>query len=166
MTNDQALVIEPLASTHNRPSFSCGNDSLDNYLRAQARQDIKRRVSRAFVAIDAEQPDKILGYYTLSSLAIDLSQLPLALARKLPKHRIPAALIGRLAVDERAQGFGVGRMLLMDALNRTLTVSQEIAIFAMVVDAIDKQAEAFYRQFGFSALGTEGRRLFLPLKSI
>lgn len=166
MTYDQALIIEPLASAHNRPSFSCGNISLDKYLRTQARQDIRRRISRAFMAIDAEQPDQILGYYTLSSLAIDLSQLPQALARKLPKHPIPAALIGRLAVDERARGLGVGKMLLMDALNRTLTVSQKIAIFAMVVDAIDEQAEAFYRQFGFSALGTKGRRLFLPLKSV
>ena len=165
MTDHQSLVIEPLSSIHDRSSFQCGVDSLDDYLKKQARQDVKRRISRVFVAVEPESPATIEGYYTLSTLSIELNQLPEELARKLPKHPIPAALIGRLAVNQQAQGTGIGKMLLVDAIKRTLAVSGEIAIYAMVVDAIDEQAERFYQPFGFTHLCAESRRLFLPLKA-
>ncbi len=165
MTGYHNLVIEPLSSTHSRPNFQCGVESLDNYLKKQAKQDVKRRISRVFIATTPESPSTVAGYYTLSTLSIELNQLPAEVARKLPRHPIPAALIGRLAVSEQAQGFGVGKMLLMDAIKRTLGISDEIAIYAMVVDAIDERAEHFYQQFGFSSLSSENRRLFLPLKS-
>ena len=170
MTDNPDLVIEPLGSAHNRSDFQCGIESLDNYLKKQAKQDVKRRISQAFVASSSKYPSTIIGYYTLSTLSIELSELPEDLARKLPRHPIPAALIGRLAVNEDTQGVGVGKMLLMDAIKRTLGVSNNIVIYAMVVDAINEQAEGFYQQFGFSALClekklSESRRLFLPLKS-
>ena len=165
MIDHQDLVIEPLSSTHDRPGFTCDVESLDNYLRKQAKQDIKRRISRVFVATTPEYPATIVGYYTLSTLSIELSQLPEALARKLPRHPVPAALIGRLAVAQHAQGQGVGKMLLMDAIKRTLRVSDEIAIYAIVVDAIDVHAKSFYQQYGFSSLSSKSRRLYLPLKS-
>ncbi len=165
MTGFQNLVIEPLNNTHNRPAFACGIESLDNYLKKQAKQDIKRRISRVFIARSPESASRIIGYYTLSTLSINLEQLPDNLACKLPKHPVPAALIGRLAVSQQAQGYGVGKMLLMDAIKRTMGVNDEIAIYAMVVDAIDEQAEHFYQQYGFSSLSSDSRRLFLPLKS-
>jgi predicted GNAT family N-acyltransferase len=165
MIDHQDLVIEPLSSTHDRAGFSCDVESLDNYLRKQAKQDIKRRISRIFVATTPEYPATIVGYYTLSTLSIELNQLPEALARKLPRHPVPAALIGRLAVAQHAQGQGVGKMLLMDAIKRTLGVSDEIAIYAIVVDAIDAHAKNFYQQYGFSSLSSKSRRLYLPLKS-
>jgi len=165
MIEDQDLVIEPLSSAHDRAGFSCDVDSLDNYLKKQAKQDIKRRISRVFVAIRPEYPATIVGYYTLSTLSIELSQLPEALARKLPRHPVPAALIGRLAVSQQAQGQGIGKMLLMDAIKRTLGVSDEIAIYAIVVDAIDVHAKSFYQQYGFSSLSSKSHRLYLPLKS-
>lgn len=166
MTDYSNLVIRPLDSEHGRPGFHCGVASLDDYIRKQARQDVKRRFSRVFVATTVEQPSSIVGYYTLSTLSIELNQLPQALARKLPRHPVPAALLGRLAVAQAAQGHGVGKMLLVDAIKRTLTVSDEIAIYAMVVDAIDERAQHFYEQFGFSLLSSRNQRLFLPLKSI
>lgn len=165
-TSSKNLVIEPLSRTHDRPSFKCGIASLDDYIKKQATQDLKRRISRVFIASDAGKPSIIMGYYTLSSLSIDIGHLPEALLRKLPKHPLPAALIGRLAVSKHVQGTGVGKMLLIDALKRTLAVSDEIAIYAMVVDAINEEAERFYRQFGFRQLSYENRRLFLPLKQI
>lgn len=165
MTDCPELVICPLNSTHERSEFSCGNESLDNYLKRQATQDIKRRISRVFVATTRESPTKILGYYSLSSLSIELNQLSEDAKRKLPRYPLPAALIGRLAVNQSAQGTGTGKMLLTDAIKRTLAVSNEIAIYAMVVDAIDESAENFYRQYGFLSLKAE-RRLYLPLKSI
>ena len=107
----------------------------------------------------------VLGYYTLSTLSIDLSILPEKIAKKLPRHPIPAALIGRLAVDVSAQGKGIGKMLLANAIKRTLAVSNEIAIYAMVVDAINEEAVSFYKRYGFSILARDGNRLFLPLNS-
>lgn len=165
MIDHQDLIIEPLSSDHDRPGFTCNVDSLDNYLKKQAKQDIKRRISRVFVATTPKHPDTIVGYYTISTLSIELSQLPEVLARKLPRQPVPAALIGRLAVAQHAQGQGVGKMLLMDAIKRTLRVSDEIAIYAIVVDAIDMHAKSFYQQYGFSSLSSKSRRLYLPLKS-
>jgi len=166
MTDFHNLVIEPLNAAHDRAGFQCDVDTRDRYIRKQAGQDIKRRISRVFVAILPDNPIKVIGYYSLSSLSIELSQLPETFARKLPKHPIPAALIGRLAVTRDAQGYGIGKMLLVDAIKRTLSVSDQIAIYAMVVDAIDDNAKRFYEQFGFVRLSDDSPRLFLPLKSI
>jgi len=166
MTDYHNLVIESLSSKHNRQNFQCGEASLDDYLKKQAKQDLKRRISRTFIATTLNFPSTIVGYYTLSTLSIELDHLPADIARKLPKHPIPAALIGRLAVRIDARGFGIGKMLLTDAIKRTLGVSDDIAIYALVVDAIDDLAEQFYQQFGFSLLSSKSRRLFLPLKSI
>jgi GNAT superfamily N-acetyltransferase len=165
MTDFQNLVIEPLNTTHDRADFHCDVEALDRYIHRQAGQDIKRRISRVFAAALPDNPKKVIGYYSLSTLSIELNQLPEKLARKLPKHPVPAALIGRLAVSKTAQGHGVGKMLLADAVKRTLSVSVQIAIYAMVVDAIDDKAKGFYEQFGFARLSDDSPRLFLPLKS-
>ena len=160
------LVIELLDRNHNRTVFHCGIESLDRYLKRQANQDMKRRISRVFVARSPEKETRVLGVYTLSAISIDLSALPKTVADKLPKHPIPAALIGRLAVDSSAPGMGIGRMLLADAVRRTLAVGDDIAIYAMVVDAINRQAESFYEHYGFAPLVRDRGRLFLPLKSL
>ncbi len=165
MSSGNELVIEPLNRNHNRTAFNCGIESLDRYLQHQANQDIKRRVSRVFVVRSRQDDTRVLGYYTLSTLSIDLSVLPEKLAKKLPKHPIPAALIGRLAVDVSAQGKGLGTVLLSNAIKRTLAISSDIGMYAIVVDAINEQAESFYMQYGFAHLASEGKRLFLSLKS-
>ena len=166
MTDFHNLVIEPLNTSHDRPNFHCGVDALDRYLKKQAKQDIKRRISRVFIATTPDNPKKVIGYYTLSSLSIELNQLPEKLSRKLPKHQVPAALIGRLGVSKIAQGRGVVKMLLADAIKRTLAVSDEIAIYAIVVDAISSDTRLFYERFGFNRLSDEINRLFLTLQSI
>lgn len=165
MTNLQNLVIVPLDAAHNRSGFHCNVEALDRYIHKQAGQDVRRRISRIFVAVLPDNPREVIGYYTLSSLSIGLAQLPQKLARKLPKHPVPAALVGRLAVNHNAQGCGIGKMLLVDAIQRTLSVSHQIAIYAMVVDAINDSAKGFYEQFGFVRLSDNSSRLFLPLKS-
>ena len=166
MTDSQNLVIAPLNPTHDRTGFECGVDALDRYLKRQAKQDSKRRIARVFVATKPGNPSSVIGYYTLSTLSIELNQLPEKLARKLPEHPVPAALIGRLAVSDAAQGQGVGKMLLADAIKRTLVVSDQIAIYAIVVDAINENTKGFYEQFGFIPISDDSPRLFLPLKSI
>lgn len=166
MNTGRKLLIEPLNNLHNKSGFQCGIDALDIYLRQQAGQDIKRRISRVFIVVDPDQPSEILGYYTLSALSIRLSDLPERMAKKLPRHPIPAALIGRLAVSNHSRNQGIGRMLIADAINRTLAVSDQIAIHAMVVDAINDNARRFYQQFGFAPLSDDSSRLLLPLRSL
>ncbi|NHB98290.1 GNAT family N-acetyltransferase [Photorhabdus stackebrandtii] len=139
-------------------------DSLNEYIQKQAKQDVKRRISQVFVATNAIEPNKIVGYYTLSSLSIDLSDLPLHLTKKLPHRPVPAALLGKLAVSQEAQRYGIGRMLLADAIKRTLAIT-DIAIYAIIVDALE-EAQNFYEQYGFQPLITGENRLFLKLKSI
>jgi GNAT superfamily N-acetyltransferase len=165
MSSGSELVIEPLNRNHNKVAFNCGIESLDRYLKRQANQDIKRRISRVFIARSHQEKTRVLGFYTLSTLSIDLSALPEKVAKKLPKHPIPAALIGRLAVDISAQGKGIGKMLLSNAIRRTLAVSDEIAIYAIVVDTINEKAESFYLRYGFVHLSSKHNRMFLPLKS-
>ena len=111
--------------------------------------------------------ESILGYYTLSSYGVDIGELPVDVAKKLPRYPlIPATLLGRLAVDRRYQGQGVGEFLLMDALHRSLVQSAEIAAAAVVVDAIDTGAVKFYEHFGFVRFPAMAGRLFLPMKAI
>lgn len=157
------LIIEELNGGHNRPSFVCGNPSLDTYLKRQASQDVKRSIARVYVATKPDNESDIVGYYTLSTLSIDLSALPSDLLKKLPRHPLPAALIGRLAVSEQSQGQRIGALLLVDAIKRTIAVSLSIGIYAVVVDAIDESAAAFYQKFGFIRLAKGDNRWFLPL---
>ena len=162
MTESERLVIEPLARRHDRVGFSSGITQLDQYLARYAGQDTRRRIARVFVCT-AGGGDKVLGYYTLSALSVDLTSLPDRLARKLPRHPIPCALIGRLAVDRSRQGQGLGRMLLTDAIKRTVAVGDSVAIYAVIVDAENERAKAFYENFGFIPLPSNPMRLFLYL---
>ncbi len=157
--------FEPLDRRHDRQGFRCASPALNAYLQQQARKDGERHVAATFVMIDASAPTVIVGYYTLSSFAVKLDDLPEAVTKKLPRYpRMPATLIGRLARDERYPG--TGSLLLMDALARSYAQSTQIASLAVVAEAKDNAAEGFYRKFGFGSLGGETRRLFLPMGTI
>src|ERR1700678_3680557 len=160
-------VVEPLGSEHNREDFSCGNATLDRYLKEQASQDLRRGCATPFVLSPGANQSAIPGYYTLSSYGIDTGELPLDVARKLPRYPlIPATLLGRLAVDTRHQGEGIGEFLLIDALHRCLTQSVQIAAAAVVVEAIDDRAAQFYRHFGFTPFPSSAGRLFILTKTV
>ena len=105
----------------------------------------------------------ILGFYTLSAQSIDLASLPEQLSRKLPRHPVPCALIGRLAVDRSAHRRGLGRMLLADAVKRTVAAGDAVAMHALIVDAANDDAKRFYERFGFVPPTDDPMRLFLPL---
>lgn len=154
------IEIEPLGKHHARERFSCGQPDLDSWFRLRASQDEKRNIARVFVAVDNDLG--VVGFYSLSSLSLSLNHLPQQIAHKLPRYdAIPAALIGRLARDERVRGQGVGELLLADAMHRVVGVGRSIAVFAIVVDAKDEHAVAFYQSFGFQALPLRPNRLFL-----
>jgi len=158
-------VIEPLSSKHDRVTFSCGVSILDEYLRKQAGQDLRKHAAVPFVLT----PDGIIvaGYYTLSQYAVQLDVVPLEVAKRLPKYPIvPTTLLGRLAIGMAFRGQGHGATLLMDALYRSLRSSKEVASAGVVVDAIDSAAAAFYSKYGFLRLPKIERRLFLPMGTI
>lgn len=159
------LIIEKLKTDHNRSVFSCGKPALDDYIRKRAGQDEKRDVSRVYVASFARAPLEIAGFYTLSSCSIDLLALPPDVVRKLPRHPMPAVLIGRLAVSELHHGEGLGALLLADALQRIKAANESVAVYAVVVDAKDDQAASFYEHFGFKELMTGGNRWYLPVSA-
>lgn len=159
---DDLPVIEPLAAHHDRAAFACGEPALDTYLRRQAAQDVRRRVAQVFVAVGAA-PETVLGYYSLSATGFDRAELPPAVAKRLPHYPVPAAILGRLAVDLSHQGRGLGETLLLDAVRRVLRASLALAVHAVVVDAKSERAAAFYAHYGFRPFASTPGRLFLPL---
>ncbi len=155
------LLLDAVA--HDRKLFDSGSNPLDRYLREQVSQDIRRRVAACFVAVTDDQ--RVAGYYTLASASAPLGDLPEDTARKLPRYpTVPAVRMGRLAVERAFKGKGLGGALLADALQRAS--QSEIAAFALIVDAKDEGAAAFYRHHGFVAFPSATLRLFLPLAGV
>ena len=142
--------------------FRCGEAALDEYLHRYARQDIKRGVARVFVATPGDLASEVAGFYTLSAASVAAEKLPESLRKKLPRYPVPAALLGRLAVSERAQGQGLGSILLVDACKRVAAASQTLAVAAIIVDAKSPAAAAFYKHFGFVELPGQPGRWMLP----
>ena len=153
-------AIEPLGK-HDRAACSCGVASLDDWFRLRAGQDEKRNVARVFVAIDDR--GGIVGFYSLSSFTLTIADLPPNYAKRLPHYdAIPAALIGRLARDEKVRSEGVGDLLLADAVRRVIGAARSLAVFAIVVEATDEKAAVFYHNFGFVPFPNSPLRLFMP----
>jgi GNAT superfamily N-acetyltransferase len=155
--------IDPLNATHDRKAFACGVAALDDYLAIRATQDIKRRIGHCFVALTEE--GQIAGYYTLAATSIPLPDISDADAKKLPRYPlVPAALIGRLAIDQRFQGKRPGGALVVDAAKRA--TRSEAAIYAIVVEAKDETARAFYMHLGFICFLSRPMSLYLPMATL
>jgi GNAT superfamily N-acetyltransferase len=155
--------VEALATEHDRSGFDSGVESLDRYFRIQAGQDGRKNMAASFALV---LPDgAVAGYYTLSASSLTLAELPEATVRKLPRYPlVPATLLGRLAVGRQYQGKGYGRFLLADALYRA--ASNEIASFAVIVDAKDDSARRFYERESFLGLPGQPLKLFRPMADI
>lgn len=154
--------LEPLGPSHERGGFTCGAAVLDQYLASQASQDVRRRVSACYVALEVDS-GRVAGFYTLAAGSVPLSDLPAELTRRLPRYpAVPVARIGRLAIDRAFQGQKLGGALLADAALRA--ARSEVAVFALIVDAKDEAASAFYRHHGFEPVGGNERQLFIPIQ--
>lgn len=162
------LIAEPLSRRHDRAGFASGSGELDDYLRRRALQDQRKRIAVTHVLVDAAAPERILGYYTLSTYSVRFDALPVELARRLPRYPlVPAVLLGRLAVDRRWQGKRLGEWLLLDAMHRSLTrLAPEVAVYAMVVHAKDERAAAFYERYDFRPFPSRPLELFLPMGTV
>jgi GNAT superfamily N-acetyltransferase len=158
-------IIEPFGKSHDRSAFTCGKPALDEFLRTRVSQYEKRRLGKTFVAV-LQGEQRVRGYYTLAAGAVAFEHLPTVASTKLPKHPIPVILLARLAVDLSAQGQGLGEKLLLDALQRSLDLSDKLGAHAVEVDALDDSAISFYVKYGFSPLLDNPRHLYLPLATI
>ncbi|MEM9273917.1 MAG: GNAT family N-acetyltransferase [Cyanobacteria bacterium P01_F01_bin.143] len=156
----------PLERSFSKDKFDCGISELNEYLLKYALQNQKTGVAKTFVAI-ANQEEKIIdGYYSVSMSQIERATIPHEQAKRLPRYPIPAMLIGKLAVDRKSQGQGLGEELLIDALQKAVRLAGEIGIFAVRVDAINDRAKSFYLKYGFIPLKDNDSALFLPMKTI
>lgn len=154
--------LEPLGPSHERGGFSCGVALLDQYFTSQASQDVRRRVSACYAAVEVRS-GTVAGFYTLAAGSVPLSDLPPDLTRRLPRYpAVPVARIGRLAIGKAFQGQKLGGALLADAAVRA--ARSEVAVFALIVDAKDTAAAEFYRHHGFEPIGGNDRQLIVPLK--
>jgi ribosomal protein S18 acetylase RimI-like enzyme len=153
--------LEALHEARDRAALTCGDETLDRYFHTQVAQDIRRHVTNCFVAIEAAT-GLLTAFYTLAATSIPTPDLPREQIKRLPRYpTIPAVRIGRLAVDQRFRGRGLGAALLADAARRTLEAPP--TTFALVVDAKNDQAIAFYEHHGFIPFASQPRTLFLPL---
>ncbi len=155
-----AFAIVALKPGFDRVAFRSGIDALDRYFRELAPQDVKRRISGCFVALDDDE--SVAGFYTLAATIVPFDSLPAELTKRLPRYPLlPAMLLGRLAIASSHQGKGLGRAVIADALLRTDGFG--IAAYALIVDAKDERAVAFYERTGFARIPGDQRRMFLPV---
>jgi GNAT superfamily N-acetyltransferase len=159
--------IRRLDKDHDRLAFDCGRPMLNEWLKDRAGQFDRRDLSRTFVAT---RPDEVVvvGYYAISTHRVVYDALTAAKAKGLPRLDVPVVLIGRLAVDQsvQGQGQGLGALLLVDALRRSLQISEKVGIRAVEVDALDDAAKDFYLKFRFRSRLDDPRHLFLPMPEI
>jgi GNAT superfamily N-acetyltransferase len=167
---DLDLITEQLNTVlHDRNSFDCGVNELNAFLKQHANQNQSKNISTTYVTVVAVSSDdrkKIYGYYTLSAGHIQCDQLPENIKSKLPKYPIPIARIGRLAVDNDHKGQGIGGFLLHDAFANVLSIADKMGVYAVVVDAKNDDAKAFYKKYGFNELQDSELTLFLPTDTI
>ena len=157
------VAITGLARHHDRNDFDCGEPALNTFLQRLARQQAERDFNRTYVAC-AQGESRIYGYYAISAAAIDFDNWPDSL--RLPRYPVPVARIGRLAVDVRSQGTGVGAALLRHAMVLAESLARQIGVYAVVVDAKNEAAVAFYSRYGFQRFSDQGLSMFLTTEVI
>jgi GNAT superfamily N-acetyltransferase len=158
--------LQLLGKQHDRTAFSCGVPSLDNYLKTQASQDMRRKANAVFVLVPVNDPTRIIGYFTMCAYTVSQTAVPEAARRYIPRYPVVSAtLIGRLAVDAGHQGQGIGAVLLARALRLGYENTSVVGSPMIVVDALDERAARFYEAHGFSRL-TDLMRLILPMQTL
>lgn len=157
---------EPLdPARHVLDEFVCGVERLDTWLRAYAGQGQRRDAARTFVVADGRH--RVRGYYTLVAAQLAHADATTEVRRGMSKHfPIPVVVLARLAVDRSQQRKGLGAALLADAMRRAVAAAEDVGIRAVLVDATDGSAAAFYRRFGFAALAPDGLTLMASVAQL
>lgn len=157
---------EPISRQHERRAFDCGVPELNEYLQRYARQNHESGGAKTFVAVQPNDPKRVLGYYTLSPGAIEFARVPQVVRKGLGQYEVPVFRLARLAVDKSAQGQGLGGQLLLSAGERCLAVAAVVGGVALAIDAKDEWAVQWYEGFGALKLFDSPRQLVLPLATI
>jgi len=158
VTPQRPRPIEPTDSTR---GFESGEASLDRYLVDRALANHVSDFARCYICVESEI-NQVVGYYTLSAVAVEHAQLPARVRRNAP-NPVPAVLLGRLAVDRKAQGSGLGRLLVRDAILSTLEAADRIGVRLLIVHALHDEAAAFYAALGFKPSPTDPLHRYLLL---
>jgi GNAT superfamily N-acetyltransferase len=148
---------------HDRTAFSCGEPSLDVYLRERAGQHQRDGIATTHVLAEEAHPAKIVGYCSLAAAQITLAELHEADRSQLPRYPVPAVRVARLAVDTGSQRTGIGQLLLGQAANCALDLRAQLGVRMLIVDALNEKAAAFYRLHGFRDTTGSASTLYLPL---
>ncbi len=163
-----SAFVELDKNTHNRNGFDCGMAPLNTFLQQFAARHRAAGISKTMVLATKDSSPDICAYYTLSHTEIERQTLPGAVAKKLPHYPIPVMLIAQLAVSHQAQGQGLGKVTLINALKHCYEINQHLPSNAVVVDALNQGVQGFYEQYGFQILDTNDKkiRLFLPMGTV
>lgn len=157
---------EPISRHHDRKRFDCGVAELNDYLDRYARQNHQIGGAKTFVAVRSAEPERALGFYSISPGAIEFSRIPSQLTKKLGRYEVPVFRLGRLATDRSMHGQGLGGDLLLSAGARALAVAAEVGGVALAIDAKDEKAAGWYQRFGALALLDDPLKLILPLGTV
>ena len=154
--------VEPLnLSTHDRTQFRSGEPTLDDWVRRFAGQAARRDRARTYVVCDGP---RVIGYYSVCAFQVERDVAPPRV--RVGGHQLSAILLGRLAVDQNAQGVGLGRWLLFDALSLAASVAERIGARVVVVHAVHERAAAFYLRYGFVRFDSQRLSLYLPMQDV
>jgi GNAT superfamily N-acetyltransferase len=154
---------EALSGQHVVDDFACGEATLDEWLRRRALANQSSGASRTFVVADPE--GRVRGYYALAAGAVSHPLATSQVRRNMPDP-VPVMVMGRLAIDLRAQGLHLGAALLRDAVDRTIAVSQQAGVRALLVHALHDRAQRFYEHYGFQASPVHPMTLMLRLSGV
>lgn len=154
---------QPLDSTHQLSEFVCSEPSLDEWLKRRAMNNQLTGASRTFVVVD--QNSQVRGFYAMAAGAVTHQLATSAVRRNMPDP-VPVMVLGRLAVDQQAQGIKLGAAMLRDAVNRAIVVSHNTGVRALLVHAISEQAKRFYMHYGFQESPLNPMTLMLRLNTV
>ena len=151
---------------HDRARFTCGQADLDEFLKRFAMQQMRKNLTIVRVLVDSERPNEILGFYSLSAAQIEVASMRESERKALPRYPLPCFRMGRLACSSEHQGRGIGRALMGLAVSRCVEAKTQVAAYALIVDAKDENAKAFYLHYGFKEMMDSPMSLYLPLAAL
>ncbi|MFM8445139.1 MAG: GNAT family N-acetyltransferase [Methylococcus sp.] len=156
----------PLAKTHDRGSFDCGDAELNAFLRRHARQSHLKGGAKTFVATPVDEGQRILGFYSLSPASLDYARTPVLVKKGLARYDVPVFRLERLAVDRTLQGQGLGGQLLLAAGRRCVRAAAEVGGVALLIDAKNERVAGWYETYGALSLLDTPLSLLLPLATV
>ena len=157
-------TITRIDPSHDTTAFECGEASLNSFLQKHALNNDRAGLGRTFVAVDSGQTH-VAGYFTISTGSVTFDTIPEHTRNRLPRYPIPTVHIGRLAVDVKSQGRGLGEVLLIEALRRGAMASASVGVYAVDVIALQDRAKTFYLRYGFVEMLDQPLHLFLPIQT-